>query len=336
MKNNNIAIFIFTKDRPLSLKRALNSIKCLQINKYIFDDSYYNINQKKNQKTTSTIKNACYIGKSEFDNFTLQNRIEISDNTSLLRRFGNKKWNLGYVRNFALLFAKSLCIDEVLFMDDDIELIETELVNDSFSLLGNYDFVGAHITGMADDSILGYVSKELDMIENDRMLSGGFLLFNPLKINIPFTNFYNEDWIWLYLQSKDNKYIQKGEVIQSLCNPFVNYKDRIIFQEFGEIIIDGILEIYKNDTFEKLMYESYWEVVLNERIEYLNQLHSLSKQRNERLFLEMINWVLINYSQFHSGLFANTFKTFFNNVQVLQELYSLCNQNSEAQIQYCF
>ncbi len=326
MKNNSAAIFIFTKDRPYSLKRTLNSIKCLQIEKYIFDDSYYKINHIKNQKIISIIRNASYIGKDEFDNFTMQNKFDVSDHASLLRRVGYKEWNLGYVRNFALLFAKYLCIDEVLFMDDDIELIETNLVYDSFSMLRSYDFVGAHIIGMIDDSIIGYISKELDFDENNRMLSGGFLVFNPLEINIPFTNFYNEDWIWLYLQSKDKTFLKNGEVIQALYNPFINYNDRVIFQEFGEIIIDGIIKIYKNDTVNQLMDEYFWEVVLNERIEYLKELHSLSKKRNKRLFFEIINWVLVNFSQFYSGLFSNVFKTFFNDAPDIQELFSFCDQ----------
>lgn len=324
--NNTNAIFIFTKDRPFSLSNTLHSIKFLQIKKYIIDDSFDRFNQAENVKLTRSISDAKYIGKKEFDNYFLERNINVQHYTFLLNNVGNKEWNLGYVRTFALLVAKSQGINKVLFMDDDILIPQLDIVIDSFNLLNNYDFVGAHITGMLDDSIIGHISSKLGVVDEDeRMLSGGFLAFNPQIIKIPFTNLYNEDWIWLFLQLKDKKYLQKGNVIQSAYNPFLNFKEKILFQEFGEIVILGMLKLYKQSFFEMLTHDFFWENVLAERKEFLNKLYDLSAKQKQLECLSMIDWVRSHFSQFNSKLFQESFNDFFNATYAFQDLCELRN-----------
>ena len=104
--NNQYAIFVFTKDRSLLLEKTLKSINRIPIKKYVFDDSYYSDSQLKNQKIISKTPDTLYIGNQEFEDFLNYHCIDKKKHDSFLRNVGCKDWNLGYVRNFALLYAK--------------------------------------------------------------------------------------------------------------------------------------------------------------------------------------------------------------------------------------
>lgn len=330
MDNNN-AIFIFTKDRSQSLRNALNSIKDIGINKYIIDDSIGSINKNYNKQLSETEHNTFYIGQKECNSFFSDNYICNIDNISFLNNLGSYQWNLGYVRNFALIYSKYNNFNKVMFMDDDIEISGNDLVYDSFSLLDNCDFVGAFIKGMIDDSIIGHILNKLDIKDTDeRMLSGGFLFFDPSAVEIPFVNFYNEDWIWLIFQLKTGKKsIQKGEVYQKKYNPFLNYKEKILFQEKGEIMVDALFRLYKIGNFELLTKHYFWGNILTERKNYLNFIYNISIRKNEILYAEIIKWVISNYSRFSSNLFRHSFDNFFYSIDEFMSFNMTHTSNCE-------
>ena len=194
------------------------------------------------------------------------------------------------------------------------------MIDDLFDLLSEFDFVGAHITGMVDDSIVGHIANELDLNDEERTLSGGFMVFDPQAIKIPFTNFYNEDWIWLFLQAKGKKIIQTGNVIQSKYDPFLNYQSKIIFQEFGEILLSGVSKVYNENSFEKLTQRLFWRDILNERKKYLKKLTIASERQGLENYSTIIQHIQNNYSNFNTQSFQNTFKIFWNDVAIFHEL----------------
>jgi len=321
--SNKSGIFIFTKDRPGRLGSTLEYIKEVNENIFIIDDSISNENQLANQKQLDTNKHT-YLGKNEFVSFLNHYKIDILKFSFLLRQLGNYEWNLGYARNFALLFAKAKQFKSVLFMDDDIEVLNLSVIYDLFKFKNNYAFVGAHISGLVDDSILGHIATDLGIF-NERMISGGFMVFNPTEIDHFFLNNYNEDWIWLFLQLQGKQYLQTGEVFQVLTNPLENYKTKVMFQEYGEIVLDGILELYPGKNYEELISESFWAKMLTERKEYLTGLKEKAKQDNKQEYLPIIQHVKSNSNNYKAGMFKLLFEEYFSNRRIFNTFFNSLN-----------
>lgn len=317
--NNTSAIFIFTRDRPETLYKTLKSIKDVPYAKYIIDDSVATENQQCVLALSNSYSKCNYLGKVEFNQFTNHHQIYFPKFDFLLREVGFKEWNLGYARNFALLFSKSLRIEKVLFTDDDIEVPNLKLIEKLFQSINNYQFVGANILGLVDDSVLGHIATDIGIM-NERMLSGGFLAFNPNTIDHYFLNNYNEDWIWLFLQLKEKIYLQTGEVFQEFTDSLTNYKGKVMFQEFGEIALDGILNLYSEGSYDSLMQLQFWDRIINERKEYLDILITKSREENNKKYVEAIEWVKSNSKEFTADVFMGLFQQYFNNLTLFRSL----------------
>ncbi len=314
------AIFIFTKDRPPTLKKTLDSINTVQYTKYVVDDSISPSNQNEVSELCKLYENIKYLGKKEFIFFTALHKINLKKFSFLLQEPGHNGWNLGYARNFALIIAKSLALDRILFMDDDIYVEKPELIDALFNLLSLHAFSGANIKGLIDDSILGHIATDLG-IENERMLSGGFMAFNPNKIDHFFFNNYNEDWIWLFLQLKGKTYLQFGEVYQELSNPLKNYEEKIMFQEFGEISLDGVMDLYKIGEYNTLKQLQFWDRLLNERENYLSMLYEKVKHGNRTNDAEIIQLARKHSSNFTAETFTNLYAQYYEQRESFLKLY---------------
>lgn len=313
-------IFIFTRDRPQTLKVTLNSISGTEYQIYVIDDSTNEENQIETQLLLSG-ENQHYLGKQAFNEFIHSTKVNTPQFSFLLRLLGNKEWNLGFARNFALLYSKSLSFENVLFMDDDIKVSSLDIVDVLFQGLRTYKFTGAHISGLVDDSVLGHIATGLD-IHNERMLSGGFMAFNPNRISDYFLNIYNEDWIWLFMQLKGENYLQTGEVLQELKNPLAEFEHKIIFQEFGEIVLDGILDLYDGAPYDTLKDATFWDRILNEREEYLNKLIGASTKGGFKDYSEIIKYAQMISRHFTRFDFKTLFEKYFNNRNAFQKLFN--------------
>jgi hypothetical protein len=279
------------------------------------------VNQVSVLDLCNNYSNCTYLGKAEFKKFVSEFNISFPEFSFLLRDLGEPSWNLGYARNFAMMYSKAKHFENILFMDDDIQAPNVNLITKLFQLLGEYKFVGANIEGLVDDSALGHIATDVEVV-NERMLSGGFMAYNPNKIDHFFFNNYNEDWIWLFLQLKDDRYLQTGEVFQELSDPLFNYKEKIIFQEFGEIALDGILDLYKEGSYDSLIQLSFWERMIQEREEYLELLASKAHNTDNTKSLEIVSWVKNNSEKFNAELFRKLFEDYFTNRIKFIQLYS--------------
>lgn len=315
------AIFIFTKDRPDTLLKTLESIQHAPYKLLVIDDSENTANQATVFNLCKKYSNCCYLGNLEFQKFISDYKIMLPKFSFLLRKLGDSSWNLGYARNFALLYSKAEHFEKVLFTDDDIQVPNPILISELFKSLDIFKFAGANIEGLVDDSALGHIATDIAVF-NEKMLSGGFMVFNPSKVDHFFLNNYNEDWIWLFLQLKNDKFLQTGIVFQELTDPLSNYKDKIIFQEFGEIALDGILDLYKEGSYDSLIQLSFWERMIQEREEYLQLLVSKADNIGNSKNLEIVIWVKNNSGNFNPELFHKLFEDYFTNRKLFLKLYA--------------
>ena len=315
------AIFIFTKDRPETLIKTLESIQPTPFKKFVIDDSVNAFNQAIVLNLCKKYSDCTYLGKSEFQKFISDYNIPFPEFAFLLRELGCTEWNLGYARNFALMYSQAEHFEKVLFTDDDIQVPNLNLIAELFKSLNVFKFAGANIEGLVDDSVLGHIATDVEVI-NERMLSGGFMAFNPNRIDHFFLNNYNEDWIWLFLQLKNDQHLQTGEVFQELTDPLSNYKDKIIFQEFGEIVLDGILDLNKEGSYDSLIQLSFWQRIIQEREEYLELLASKAHSTGNTKSLEIVGWVKNNPEKFIAELFQKLFENYFMHRNKFLKLYT--------------
>lgn len=311
---SNSVIVIFTKDRPTILFKTLDSIKDKNIPIIVLDDSSLVKNRVAIQKKIGVISNVVYHGKEDQDRLVQEINVENKITLKFVNKLGTKKWNLGYARNYAILLAKKMNFKEVLFMDDDIIVEDDTLIQNTFKNLSKYDFVGARVTGMIDDSMIGYIVRELNY-PPEEYFSGGFIAFKLSIITNYFINRYNEDWIWLYLHQISSKFLLLGEVKQLPYDNFKNAIKKAKRQELGEIMIDGVKEAYNRRNFNLLKNEKFWKKMLIEKQEYYNELQILSIEEN-RPDLHKILLAVKNYSaKFNENIFVDIFNHYFKEKQ---------------------
>src|SRR5688572_25483427 len=99
------AIFLFTKNRPDTLNKTLVSISTSLLPIYIIDDSTTHNHQSEVLDICNNFKNCNYLGKLAFEKFLSTYKISLDKYKFLLGNLGSQYWNLGFARNFALLFA---------------------------------------------------------------------------------------------------------------------------------------------------------------------------------------------------------------------------------------
>jgi hypothetical protein len=306
------AIFIFTKDRPIVLAKTLEAIKNENILITVLDDSYLIRNRRANENKISKFSSAIYHGKKEQEIFFSKLSVKKNDVIKFTNRLGVKGWNLGYSRNYALVLAKTMKLRKVFFMDDDIIVNGKKLIHKLLSLLDTYDFVGSKITGMIDDSVTGYIVRELQYTVEE-YYSGGFIAFNPSAVEEFFINLYNEDWIWMYFNELKYSACLFGTVRQIPYDNFKNAAKKAINQEIGEVIIDGIKEAFKGRFITSLKEEKLWDRVLLEKQEYYAILKMLSLQQNQIGYYKILSKVAKYSAQLNSKYFSDIFIKYFRN-----------------------
>ncbi len=236
-------IWVFTKDRVDRLEKTLPK---LPTDRYLFillDDSKYVKNQYKTKELCKSY-NLKYHGK--FEQIQIIRSLNISSLNRYIRSLGENRWSLGYNRNYALFCSVCMGFKYIIFLDDDIIISTEELLKDIFTNLLTNKFVSSEINEMPDHSILGHIYSA----GNQRLhtfSSAGCLGMRLNCISNYFINIYNEDWIWLFLENDRKPAKIFGSVRQMKYNPFKNWVDKIVFQEFGEIIMEGLFNSQPNE-----------------------------------------------------------------------------------------
>ena len=307
-------IIIFTKDRPDILNKTLQSIKNKNISVIVLDDSYLIENRVNNKNKIKKYSNVIYHGKDEQQKLLKKTSIEKELLEKFTHKLGSKGWNLGYARNYAIVLARSLQLKKVLFMDDDIIVESKTLIPKIFNLLDKYDFLGAKVTGMIDDSVVGYIVRELKY-PSEEYFSGGFIAFNPYNVTEYFINRYNEDWIWMYLHHFKYSFHLYGSVRQLPFDNFKNAINKAKKQEVGEILVDGIKECFTRRNIIQLRKTQFWKRVLLEKQLYYKELKTLSLQSNNLNLYAILSSAATYSSKLKPQMFSLIMNEYFNERQ---------------------
>ena len=299
---------MFTKNRPEIVSKTLPQLTNADLSVIVLDDSTNTETKRIVDNIAKKGNNIYYHGRYEQKEL-LQKFTKLgSDLETFIKPLGTNGWTLGCVRNYAIILAKTQEFERVLFMDDDIIIKDCNIIQKMMRLLDKADFVGAKIGRMPDDSVVGHIMRELGMSPYE-FLSGGFLAFNLNSVSEYFLNYYNEDWIWLFLHKSKAKLVEHGEVYQLPFNPFENGVERALEQEFGEILVEGVKEASRNDKFSLLMEEIFWECILEESVINIKKILSLYKGKNiENIAMPVCSALL----EYHTIVAPNSFTKVFN------------------------
>ncbi len=190
-------------------------------------------------------------------------------------------------RNFALWYSKNKPYERVLLVDDDIRGLTQAKLNLGSKYLEEYIIAGCFVDDFPDTSVVGHL--ELMYGTNEYMfLSGSFLYINVVKARGFFPNIYNEDWLFMLDHILDHSICSFGTIQQIPYNPF-NDKKRALFQEFGDIISDGLYKLISEKKYDLRYNYRVWKEIIVER----RQLLELFKQHfKQQTYQQLINTII--------------------------------------------
>jgi hypothetical protein len=202
-------------------------------------------------------------------------RLALTDNMWTIHR------DVAAKRNLALLMAKALGWEYVLFLDDDIKRLEensprtrahfsSRSVSSAFRALrhGKHDVVGWTMTDFPDNSVVCHARRLVGQAQQS-FIGGGSLAVRVTAAIPFFPKIYNEDWLFLYplLRSSQNgrsSVAEAGSIGQQIYDPF--REERACSEELGDILAEGLYGVIGGEDLEALILSrEYWEQVISAR-----------------------------------------------------------------------
>ncbi|HEY6795004.1 MAG TPA: hypothetical protein VI248_10030 [Kineosporiaceae bacterium] len=187
---------------------------------------------------------------------------------------------VGIKRNVALLIARSLELDRILFLDDDIRpmppgcpstgtLDGARLAAASAELDRGRSVVGWILRGYDDNSVVCRAAR-LAGVEQRQFIGGGALLAGVGAETPFFPAIYNEDWLFLLGMLDPNRPPSQvfgcaGEVLQ---DPYDGYAPRRArAEELGDILGEGLMGLLHGpaNAITEIPGHRFWREVVDDR-----------------------------------------------------------------------
>ena|SRR2546426_6112572 len=256
-----IIVTVFTRDRLDRSEKTFVQWKNSPYPVYVLDDSHSEASRYRNRALAHE-NGLIYHGPSEQKELMAQ--IKISELFTYTGRLGTGTWNLGNNRNYALVLTAATGNRFVIFSDDDV-LVERCALLQVGRELQSRSFVGVKISGMPDDSIVGHLYRQAGKVIEPQYTSGTFLGVDSTAVSSPLPNFYNEDWIWLCFENQAVNLEQIDSVEQLNYDPFFDWKEKVFFQEEGEILWEGMYIATSQSCVHYLSEVTFWLDILKQR-----------------------------------------------------------------------
>lgn len=232
--------FLITKDHPERLKLTLPSLLAASDRVYVIDSS--RSSDTKNLCSAMNAVNLRYHGRDQQGKMISSHKVlERALSERFITELSDDCWDIWSKRNYILLFSLLNRFSEILLIDDDV-IPTTDLITDVLSLARSYSLVGANIRGMRDVSVVGHICS-LNGIVNQNFISGHFLAVNvPRAAQYYFPDLYNEDWIFILLNSLSSPAARYGSIFHLYWDPFAGTGSRTSFEEVGEVFTEGLAQ----------------------------------------------------------------------------------------------
>ncbi|MEV0198457.1 hypothetical protein [Nonomuraea sp. NPDC050691] len=177
-------------------------------------------------------------------------------------------------RNLALVLARMLSWERVVFLDDDIEVEDPDDLRRAAGLLGSFSAVGLHLAGFPDNSVVCHAYRAVGGAQ-DSFVGGGALVVETGPEAGFFPDIYNEDWFYLLDGERLRALSVTGTVRQAPYDPF-RTPERARSEELGDVLAEGVFWLLdEGRTIDDAHYE-YWSDFLTRRRRFiLEVLHRI-------------------------------------------------------------
>jgi hypothetical protein len=188
-------------------------------------------------------------------------------------------------RNLALAAAIATDVDWVLFVDDDVQALETDAVLAALTHLRHrpdHAVVGWAAVEFPDNSVVHHASRDYLGRPQTCFVGGGALLVRLGGFVPPgFPPVYNEDWLFLFDALDDGRVAMGGD-IQQLPKDVYGQLGRAASEEFGDVLAEGLYHLlHVGAPVETAINPRYWDDVRRTRerllariVERLRELHA--------------------------------------------------------------
>jgi hypothetical protein len=179
--------------------------------------------------------------------------------------------DLSMKRNVGLLLARMLGWRRIFFLDDDIRDIAYPDLQRTVDMLGSFSAAGLWVTDFPDNSIVCHASRYTGGSQ-DVFVSGAALAVDCESDIGFFPDIYNEDWLFMFDYASTGKLANSSLEATQLCYyPFAK-AGRAAWQEFGDVIAEGLYTLLHLGLEVAHATRAYWGDFLEARRIFLETI----------------------------------------------------------------
>lgn len=194
--------------------------------------------------------------------------LRCSSNKLCVPYFG--EWDLPAKRNYALWYARRHRFSRILLLDDDIRGFQATALAAGANALHAFVISGFFVDDFPDTSAIGHV--EIESGELVWTFLSGSCLFVRADGDLGFfPPIYNEDWLFMIPHIAHWLVSSLGAIRQKPYDPF-SRSSVARFQEFGEIIADGLLALVASGRYHERLNCDTWRQLLRLHRDWLAKL----------------------------------------------------------------
>jgi hypothetical protein len=155
------------------------------------------------------------------------------------RASANRESDLSAKRNLGLLLARLHGWNKIAFVDDDVQLSQTDNIARLAGQLDEYQIAGMVVRRFPDNSVVCH-ARRLGGLAQDVFVTGAVLGVhcNNLPLSF-FPDIYNEDWFFFAEEAATRRLPRVGHATQAEYDPFASL-DRARCEEFGDLMAEGL------------------------------------------------------------------------------------------------
>jgi hypothetical protein len=198
--------------------------------------------------------------------------------------------DLSMKRNVGLVLARMLGWHRIFFLDDDIRDIAYPDLQSTVNMLGSFSAAGLWVTDFPDNSIVCHANR-MTKRSQDVFVSGAALAVNCDADIGFFPDIYNEDWLFFYDDASNGRLANSCLKATQLCYyPFANPR-RAAWQEFGDVIAEGLYGLLHLGLEVQDAMRDYWAYFLEARRNFLEAIITRSQNVHPAMRDEMVQSV---------------------------------------------
>lgn len=195
--------------------------------------------------------------------------------------------DLSMKRNVGLVLSRMLGWRHIFFLDDDIRDIHYPDLQATVSMLGTFPSAGMRIIDYPDNSVVCH-ARRMTGESQDVFVTGAALAVDCYADIGFFPDIYNEDWLFFFDDAAQGRLAGSGRKATQLCYyPFAD-PQRAAWQEFGDVLAEGLYGILHLGRGVQDATRDYWSHFLKARWSFLKEIITSSPKADADIKAELL------------------------------------------------